>query len=159
MNLREKINEILLLEDNATTAERRSLPGVGTGEAAATVTVRVHKLSGNRNTVVAHATYEAGSMRSKNGARIELVAQLLRRAVARSVKPIIVAGTSYGSAAPFLAMLCDDALPFVVQIANCMFHNQGYQKPRCLQVDPALVLVVQRAAKRNASVISRKSLA
>lgn len=116
MSFQTKTNEILLLEDNATSAERRSLPGVGAGEAAATVTVRVHRLSGDRRSVVARATYEAGSMRSKNGARIELVGQLLRRAVARSVKPIIVAGTSYGSAASFLALLCDDSLPFVVQI-------------------------------------------
>ena len=116
MNFQAKTNEILLLEDNATSAERRTLPGVGTGEAAATVTVRVHRLSGDRRSIVARATYEAGSMQSKNGARIELIGQLLRRAVARSVKPIIVAGTSYGSAASFLALLCDGSLPFVVQI-------------------------------------------
>jgi site-specific DNA-cytosine methylase len=116
MRPRPKTKEIFLLEDNATTAERRSLPGVGTGNVASTVTIRIHKLSAERNAIVARATYEAGSMRSKNGARIELVGSLIRRAVACSVEPVVIAGTSYGSAASFLAMLSNEALPFVVQI-------------------------------------------
>lgn len=112
----DRFAEVLLVEDNATAAERQRLAGVGSDEASLTITVRVHRLNGARNVVVARKTYEAGSMRSKRSARILLATVLLRRAASRGVEPVVVAGTSYGSATAFLEMLCEAALPFVVQI-------------------------------------------
>lgn len=111
-----RFREVLLLEDNAATAQRQVLAGVGSEDAGLTITVRVHRLNGARKTVVARKTYEAGSLRSKRSARIELAAKLIDRSVARGREPVIVAGTSYGSSAAFLTMLVARAFPFVVQI-------------------------------------------
>lgn len=111
-----QFDEILLLEDNSTAAERRRHAGVGSDDAGLTITVRVHRLNGARKLVVARSTYKAGSMRSKRSARIQLATGLLSRAVDRGMAAVVVAGTSYGSAAAFLEMLCDRDLPFVVQV-------------------------------------------
>ena len=110
-----RFDEILLLEDNSTAAERRRLAGVGTEDAGQIITVRVHRLNGASNVVVARKTYEAGSMRSKRSAKIELATKLVDRA-SNGGLPVVVAGTSYGSASAFLEMLGERDLPFVVQI-------------------------------------------
>lgn len=111
-----RFDEILLLEDNSTAAERRRLAGVGGDETGQTITVRVHRLNGTSKLVAAHKTYAAGSMRSKRSAKIELATKLLDRAVAQSGESVVVTGTSFGSAAGFLEILGECALPFVVQI-------------------------------------------
>lgn len=108
--------QILLLEDNATAAERRRHAGVGSKDAGQTITVRVHRINGAQKVVAARRTYEAGSMRSKRSARLEAAAGLLDRAAADDADAVVVAGTSYGSARAFLSMLCDLELPFVVQV-------------------------------------------
>ncbi len=110
-----RFDEILLLEDNSTAAERRRLAGVGSEDAGQTITVRVHRLNGASKVVVARRTYEAGSMRSKRSAKIELAAKLVDRA-ANGGLPVVVAGTSYGSTSAFLEMLGERDLPFVVQV-------------------------------------------
>ncbi len=109
-------DEILLLEDNASAAERRRHAGVGSEDAGRTITVRVHRINGTRKRVAARKTYEAGIMRSKRCARLEAAAGLLGRAATNDSKSVVVAGTSYGSANAFLTMLCDLQLPFVVQV-------------------------------------------
>ena len=109
-------HEILLVEDNSTAAERRRLAGVGSDDTGLTITVRIHHLTGASKRVVARKTYEAGSMRSKRSAKIELAALLVDRAAAEDLDPVIVAGTSYGSASAFLQMLGERNLRFVVQI-------------------------------------------
>ena len=113
-----RFGEILLLEDNSTAAERRRLAGVGSEDAGRTITVRVHRLNGASKLVAALKTYEAGSMRSKPSARIELATKLVERAAngGRRRRPVVVAGTSYGSAYAFVEMLAERCLPFVVQI-------------------------------------------
>ncbi|MGO9930426.1 MAG: DNA (cytosine-5-)-methyltransferase [Steroidobacteraceae bacterium] len=111
-----RFDEILLLEDNATAAERCCLAGVGSKDVGLTITVRVHRLNGVSKMVAARKTYEAGSMRSQRNAKIDLAAGLIRRAADRGNEPVVVAGTSYGSAAAFLGVLQEHALPFVVQI-------------------------------------------
>jgi DNA-cytosine methyltransferase len=112
----DRFREVLLLEDNATTAQRQVLAGVGSKDAGLTITVRVHRLNGAQKTVVARKTYQAGALRSKRSAKIELAAKLIDRSVERGTEPVIVAGTSYGSSTAFLAMLAERALPFVVQV-------------------------------------------
>ncbi|WP_434425949.1 DNA (cytosine-5-)-methyltransferase [Nannocystis pusilla] len=108
--------EILLVEDNSTAAERRRLAGVGSDDTGQNITVRVHRLNGASKLVVARRTYEAGSMRSKRSAKIELAAMLVDRAADGDLDPVVVAGTSYGSASAFLRMLGERDLRFVVQI-------------------------------------------
>lgn len=122
-----RFDEILLLEDNSTAAERRRLAGVGSEDAGQTITVRVHRLNGASKLVVARKTYEAGSMRSKRSAKIELATKLIDRA-ANGGLPVVVAGTSYGSASAFLEMLGERDLPFVVQIRPStvvQLHERG----------------------------------
>lgn len=111
-----RFDEILLLEDNATAAERRRHAGVSSKDTGQTITVRVHRLNGASKLVVARKTYEAGSMRSRRSAKIEVVASLVDRAVNGGLQAVLVAGTSYGSASAFLEMLTERDLPFVVQI-------------------------------------------
>jgi DNA-cytosine methyltransferase len=111
-----RFDEILLLEDNSTAAERRRLVGVGSEDAGLTITVQVHHLNAAGKLVVARKTYEAGSMRSKRSAKLELATELIGRAAERVLQPVVVAGTSYGSFAAFWEMLGERALPFVVQI-------------------------------------------
>lgn len=112
----DRFDEILLLEDNSTAAERRRLAGVGSEDSGQTITVRVHRLNGASKLVVARKTYEAGSMRSKRSARIELATKLVDRAANGGLQPVVVAGTSYGSASAFWELLGDRDMPFVVQI-------------------------------------------
>ena len=109
-------DEILLLEDNSTVAERRRLAGVGNEHTGQTITVRVHRLNGASQFVVARKTYDAGSMRSKRSAKIELATNLVDRAASRGHRTVVVAGTTYGPAAAFLEMLSERDLAFVVQI-------------------------------------------
>lgn len=111
-----KFKQLLLVEDNSDTSERRRLAGIGSADVGQNVTVRVHRLNGVSKLVVARRTYEVGSMRSKRSAKIELVTKLVRRATDGRVKPVVVAGASYGSAAAFLSMLSQRDLPFVVEI-------------------------------------------
>lgn len=111
-----RFDEILLLEDNSTAAERRRLAGVGDEDAGQTITVRVHRLNGASKLVVARTTYEAGTMRSKRSAKIELATRLIDRAANGGLQPVVVAGTSYGAASAFVENLGERRLPFVVQI-------------------------------------------
>ncbi len=111
-----RFDEILLLEDNSTAAERRRLAGVGSKDAGLTITVRVHRLKGASKLIAARTTYEAGSMRFKRSAKIELATGLIGRAAAHRIEPVVVAGASYGSVGAFLEMLGERALSFVVQI-------------------------------------------
>jgi hypothetical protein len=111
-----RFDEVLLLEDNSTAAERRRLAGVGSEDTGQTITVRVHRLNGASKVVVARKTYEAGTMRTKRSAKIELATKLIDRAANGGTKAVIVTGTSYGSASGFLQMLGERDLSFVVQI-------------------------------------------
>ena len=127
-----RFDEMLLIEDNSNAAERRRLVGVGNKDAGLTITVRVHRLNGVSKMVVARKTYEAGSMRSQRSAKIELAARLIRRAAASGKEPVILAGTTYGSAVGFLGMLEEQALSFVVQIRPStviLMTEKGGQSP------------------------------
>jgi DNA-cytosine methyltransferase len=106
---------ILLLEDNAATAERRHQPGVGRAKSGKTITIRVHRFAGPKKTIAARTTYHAGTLHKKRAARIDLAIELLERA-ANGSRVVVVAGTSYGDADQFLADLAERGLPFVVQI-------------------------------------------
>jgi hypothetical protein len=109
-------DELLVLEDNAATAERERIAGVRDGDANFAITVRVHHLNGQRRIIAARKTYSPGSLRSNRNARIQIASTMLSRAAERGGDPVVIAGTSYGSAAAFLRMLCKLDLPFVVQI-------------------------------------------
>ena len=112
---RGEVEDVLLLEDNAAAAERLRHAGVGSVDTGMTITVRVHRISGSKKVIAASRTYEAGSMRSKRSARLDLAMRLLDRAAGRG-NPTIVAGASYGSSVKFRELLAARDLPFVLQI-------------------------------------------
>jgi hypothetical protein len=96
-------DELLVLEDNAATAERERIAGVRDGDANFAITVRVHHLNGQRRIIAARKTYSPGSLRSNRNARIQIASTMLSRAAERGGDPVVIAGTSYGSAAAFFA--------------------------------------------------------
>ena len=107
--------EIILLEDNATTAERRCHAGVGSSDAGSTITIRVHQFADSKRVVAGRKTYETGALRSNRTTRIDLALRLLDR-VTDGRNAVVVAGASYGTADAFLTDLAQRGLPFVVQI-------------------------------------------
>jgi len=106
--------EVLLLEDNSDAAERQRRVGVAEGNGTS-ITVRVHRFNGTASTVAASETYQVGDMRAERNGRINLAARLLKRARSTD-RCIVVAGSSYGAAEAFLAVLSHSGLPFVVQV-------------------------------------------
>jgi hypothetical protein len=110
------VDEIFLLEDNTNSAEREYLIGVGDGDCGSSITIAVHRLNGTRKTTLVRKTYKSRAQRSKRAARLEMAAALLTQTAGRSPRPIVVAGTSYGTANAFLQMMADQILRYVVQI-------------------------------------------
>lgn len=128
---------VLLLEDNSNTAERRHDAGVRSDDTRRNITVRVHLLTRATKVVVAHRTYEAGRMRSKRSAKIELATKLVERSAGRDIEFVVVTGTSFGSAASFLEMLGKRHLPFVVEIrpsTMVQLHEKGYPRVTAAKV-------------------------
>ena len=111
-----RFDEVLVIEDNAATAERRREVGVSNDDVGQTITVRVHRVNAWGKAVAASKVYPAGSARSKRSGRIQLADGLLGRAVAPIDWAVVVAGTYYGSSPAFLAALRKRGLPFIVQI-------------------------------------------
>jgi hypothetical protein len=110
------IDEIFLLEDNTNSAERGYMVGVGDIDEGSTITISVHRLNGTGKATLARKTYKSGASRRKRAARLEMAAALLAKTAGESPRPIVVAGTSYGSTNAFLQMMADRTLPYVVQI-------------------------------------------
>ena len=129
-------DEIWLLEDNAATAERRREAGVGETNSPPQISIRLHRIDGVGSEVLAGRTYEPGSMRSRVGPRVEAAGELLRRAACRNVKPVVVAGASYGSTRAFLSVLGDLALPFVVELRpSSRIQICGERSGSCIAAD------------------------
>ena len=111
-----EFDEILLLEDNKSTADRFDPANAGTLISHPAITVRLHRITGTLNDVIGSRTYEAERARSRPSERLNVVLDLLRNAPSAGAKTVVVAGTSFGASTPFLAVLCDLKLPFVVEI-------------------------------------------
>lgn len=111
-----KFDEILLLEDNARGLERRRESGVGRKESNRPVTVRLHRINGMATKTITRKTYKSDASRPNLRGRVNALARVLERARKRHPQAVIVAGTSYGESTACLAMLCDLALPFVVEV-------------------------------------------
>ena len=107
-------DEILLLEDNRSTAERIESAERGRRGAGLPITVRLHRISDTGRGVVRTMVYETN--RAKPRLRAEIVLALLDGAPSPSAKSVVVAGTSFGSSKQVLSALCDLQLPFVVEI-------------------------------------------
>ncbi len=109
------LREVLLLEDNSDCAEREHPVGTSKPGTNGAITVRVHRVNGNTSKIVASQSYQAGTMRRERNGRIKLAVQLIER-VHPADGCVVVAGTSFGSAAAFVTLLSDLGLPFVVQV-------------------------------------------
>ena len=111
-----RFDEILLLEDNKSTAERRESATGRALDSRPEITVRLHRINGVDSGVIGGRNYEVGDVRSRRDARLDIVLDLLAGASATGAKTVVVAGTSFGSSKAFLAALRDLKLPFVVEI-------------------------------------------
>ena len=111
-----RFDEILLLEDNKSTAERRESADRATPGSRPAITVRLHRINGMHSGVIGGRNYEADEIRSRRSARLDMVLDLLSDAPSAGAKTVVVAGTSFGSSKPFLAALRDLELSFVVEI-------------------------------------------
>lgn len=111
-----RFDEILLLEDNKSTAERRESANGRRSDSRPDITVRLHRINGVHNGVIGGTNYEAEEIRSRRNARLDIVLNLLSGAFSPEAKTVVVAGTSFGSSKPFLAALRELELPFVVEI-------------------------------------------
>lgn len=109
-------HNVLVIEDNATTAERRSAPGVGRADAGKLITVRVHQINAEGPRIVASKTYPAGTLQRRPQGRVDIALELLASALNGVANPIVVAGTSYGETKTFLVALIQRELPFIVQL-------------------------------------------
>lgn len=111
-----RFDEILFLEDNRSTAERLGPSKEGAAGSSPAITVRLHRINGAQSRIIGSKTYDMDECRSRPRARVDLVLELLNGATHKGPRPVLVAGTSFGSSKPFLAALCDLKLPFVVEI-------------------------------------------
>ena len=111
-----QFDEILLLEDNKSTADRLDSAVVGKTGHRPPITVRLHRINGTKSGVIGTRSYASGQALCSRNARIDVVLDLLSRGASAQAKTVLVAGASFGSSTPFLAALCDLGLPFVVEI-------------------------------------------
>jgi len=108
--------EVLLLEDNATTAKRRKKLGVRSDVNTKEITVRIHRLVHAERVSVSRKTYKVGEMRKHRSSRVDLALNLIRRATRKGAKSVVVAGTAYGSVKAFTGILFDAGMHFVTQV-------------------------------------------
>lgn len=106
--------EILLVEDNASAADRPTPKKPGR-HSDAEITVRVHRVNGRGPVVAATGTYAPNTLPPRNG-RVAFVRRLLKRSLQKRHDPVVVAAASFGAQGNFLEMLCSEELPFVVEV-------------------------------------------
>ena len=111
-------DDVLVLEDDRSTAERQRCLGEGGNGSRPAIRVRLHRISGSHATVVAENDYAARAPRSGSSLRLETALGLLRSSLstAQGTKSVVVAGASFGSSWAFLEALSGLELPFVVEI-------------------------------------------
>ena len=111
-----KFEEILVLEDNARGLERRRQAGVGEREENPPVKMRLHRINGTAAKEAARATYRSDASRRDPHRRCKALARLLEHARTGDSRSVLVGGTAYGESDACLGMLCDLALPFIVEV-------------------------------------------
>lgn len=109
-----KFDEILLIEDNRSTAERFESVGREARGVRPPITVRLHRINGTKSVVIGTGSYTADPVRRNE--RLDIVRDLLNGAPSVGDRTVVAAGASFGSSTTFLSVLCDLALPFVVEI-------------------------------------------
>ena len=108
---------VYLVEDNSARAERRQVEGLPKTRGASDVVLRVHRIAKGGIWTVAEQRYTpggAGTASVRTG-RAGLALALLD-GLTMSARPLIVAGSEYGSSRVFLVGLRDRGLDAIVEI-------------------------------------------
>jgi DNA-cytosine methyltransferase len=111
-------SNIILVEDNAARAQRRMLAGVTPRRAAADVAIRIHRVQGNKASVVAEKSYSPGALvgDGQRGGRATVALELLDSLRLRRQGTVVVAGPVYGSNRWFVKGLASRGYEFAVEI-------------------------------------------
>lgn len=123
---------IYLVEDNAARAERRQVEGLPKTRGASDVVLRVHRITEAGVCTVAEKRYAPGNVGSAPArtGRAALALALLDD-LTLSAKPLVVAGSEYGSSRGFLAGLEDRGLDAILEIrpGSKVALNDGVASP------------------------------
>lgn len=106
---------LLLIEDNAATAERRPKRGERNGESNPVV-VRLHRINRRGVDTIGETQYKSGSLRKDRGGRASIGLELLHTARASRNRSLVVAGTSYGSNLTFVRGALDDGFQILAEL-------------------------------------------
>lgn len=105
---------VMLIEDNASRAERRPAVGVAK-QACSDITIRIHEISNGGPRVLATAVYPSGALRNPGG-RAAVAFRLLDTVESSLKCSILVAGTTYGSNRYFLSGLVERRIEYAVEL-------------------------------------------
>lgn len=105
---------VLLVEDDAARAARRTSPGVPRN-AETTICIRVHQIRRGEQCELAHRRYEAGELPGQAG-RSAVALDLLDGSGPHGAATVVAAGTIYGSNQLFAAALRERGLDFVLEL-------------------------------------------
>jgi DNA-cytosine methyltransferase len=107
---------ILVVEDNAARAQRRSEAGITPLGASRLVLVRLHGVFTAKPTVLAQRGFRPGTNRD-GSRRVAIALAMIDRAREANCSPaLVVAGTTYGGQCSFLAGLVERGLDFATEI-------------------------------------------
>jgi len=107
-------SQILLVEDDASRATRRPVPGIS-NSVRGDITVCWHQIAADTPALVKSKSYDAGALDAAEG-RASLALEMLDELGHLSPAPIVVAGTTYGSNYRFLCGLRERKLNFAVEL-------------------------------------------
>lgn len=108
----------MLIEDNASRSERRNIEGLHQNGTRAAVVVRLHNITGSQAENVAEYEYFPGTLLSEHGAsgRAGLALSLLDSWRSSHSRPLVLAGTTYGSTRTFVQGVIQRGLPLVAEL-------------------------------------------
>ena len=108
--------ETFLVEDNAARAERRTFLQSGRAGAKAPIVVRLHRICDDRAQLIAELAYPPGSLKHRSGGRATLALSLLDEIAPSICRPLIVAGSAYGSNRTFLREVLARKFDLVMEV-------------------------------------------
>lgn len=111
-------SEVLLVEDNASRAERREIAGLSRKRAGALVVVRIHRVIDHAAAELGKKSYRPRRLKKGHGVRVrsDLALSLLDVHRRKNARPLVLAGTNYGSNGSFLKGVIERGFPFIVEV-------------------------------------------
>lgn len=115
---RGRWGEVLLVEDNSSRAERREISGLTKKRSASAVVVRIHRVFERVAAELGSTQYRPKHLRKGHGVlvRSELALSLVDLYRRKNARPLVLAGTTYGSNARFLDGVIERGFPFIAEV-------------------------------------------